>query len=176
MLMNYCIGVTLNDEMRDAISVIQDCLRKEGKEGHYVMSRDMHMKIADIGEYDDPNKIKDALKSLKFKPFEISLSDMGKRWDHWWVEVDKNKPLQSLAMNVRRDLAVNHIPFDRRRFLSRVSAFNQNEPDDLKVPAYIKRHLGARMTVDRLSLMCIDVRGHIAVYDEIKCSKAKTKN
>ena len=56
--MRLFIAIRLSDEMRKALVQCMHDLKKQGVEGNYVPAQNLHMTLAFIGEYKDPDKVK----------------------------------------------------------------------------------------------------------------------
>ena len=52
--MRLFIAITFTEDMLDALSEIQDDLRRSNVRGSYTPRENLHMTLAFIGEYDDP--------------------------------------------------------------------------------------------------------------------------
>ena len=58
----------------------------------------------------------DALSSVSFFPIPITLDELGAFGDLWWAGLREAPALTAVVRRVRRALADNDIPFDRKRF------------------------------------------------------------
>ena len=166
--MRLFIAVNLNDEMKDALIDIQDTMRTYGIRGRDTIPENMHLTLAFIGEYDDPDRVKEIVESIEIRPFVLSLKGVGAFRDLWWAGIEENAPLQSVARRLRRALSEADIPFDRKKFSphitlmrranGRLSDAAREEMADL---------FGATMTVDHISLMRSDRGKHGMIYTEL---------
>ena len=55
--MRLFIAITLSKEMKNALITYMHQLKKQGVEGRYVPAQNLHMTLAFIGEYGDPDKV-----------------------------------------------------------------------------------------------------------------------
>ena len=72
--MRLFISVNLSDEIQDALTDVQDAMMDAGIWGNYTMPENMHITLAFIGVFDDPDRVLDVLDSISFTPFEIKLN------------------------------------------------------------------------------------------------------
>ena len=119
--MRLFLAVQFDDSFRDQLIRLQDLMRDCGLEGSYTPAQNLHITLAFIGEYGDPDGIIDLIEEIEFEPFEIRLKGIGSFKDLYWAGIEKNPELDRLAKRVRRMLAENDIPFDRKRFLPHVT-------------------------------------------------------
>lgn len=85
--MRLFAAIQLSDEIRRSITAAMHDLKSAGVRGSYVPAQNLHLTLAFIGETDDPGSVRDALKNVTFKPFKLSLSDMGTFGDTLWTGV-----------------------------------------------------------------------------------------
>lgn len=114
--MRLFIAINLNEEMKDALMDIQDTIRNYGIRGKDTVPENMHLTLAFIGDYDDPDLVRNVIDSIEIWPFDIRLSGVGTFRDLWWVGLEKSEPLQAVVRRLRRALADADIPFDRKKF------------------------------------------------------------
>ena len=147
--MRLFIAINLNEEMKDALIDIRDTMRTYGIRGKDTPPENMHLTLAFIGEYDDPERVKEVVESIEIRPFEMKLKGIGAFRDLWWVGTENSAPLMAISRRLRRALAEADIPFDKKKF----SPITENG--------------GVSMTVDHISLMRSD-RGKCGmIYTEL---------
>ena len=163
--MRLFIAIQLTEEMKDSIRDVQEQFREQGVKGNYTPSENMHMTLAFIGEYNDPDKVLEALGAVDFEPFTITMNYVGHFDDLWWTGIAESKELSNLAKQVRHELANAGIPFDRKRFVPHMTI--------LRKPVYtatmnLKTNiLTTEMKVDHISLM-LSTRGKNGmIYTEL---------
>lgn len=163
------IAINLNNEMKDDLMDIQDTMRTYGIRGKEIPSDNMHLTLAFIGDYDDPDYVKDVIDSIEIKPFEIKLSGVGAFRDLWWVGLENSAPLLAVTRRLRRTLAEADIPFDRKKFSPHITIIRRAEGRLSDVPEEsLASHFGALMTVDHISLMRSDRGKHGMIYTELR--------
>ena len=166
--MRLFIAINLNDEMKDALMDIQDAMRNYGIRGRETVPENMHLTLAFIGEYDDPDQVKEIVDSIEIRPFEILLSGVGAFKDLWWVGLDNSAPLQAVSRRLRRALAEAGIPFDRKKFSPHITIIRRGEGKlSEEARGEIGEYFGASMTVDHISLMRSDRGKNGMMYTEL---------
>ena len=160
--MRLFIAINLSDAMKDALTAVQDDMYGRGVRGNFTPRENMHLTLAFIGEYPDKDRVLDALSSVSFSAFSLSLSGMGCFRDLWWASMDESAPLAAVARRIRRALAENGIPFDRKRFSPHITLIRKAAGT---MPGI--RPETVSMPVERISLMRSDRGKHGMVYTEV---------
>ena len=115
--MRLFIAVNLSEEMKDALTEIQVGMHGAGVEGNFTRRENMHVTLAFIGEYSDPELVKEVMERVRFEPFEIGLNGLGNFRNLWWAGLTGSGSLHLVAKRLRRVLADAGIPYDRKKFL-----------------------------------------------------------
>ena len=166
--MRLFIAINLNDEMKDALLDIQDAMRTYGVRGKDTPPENMHLTLAFIGEYDDPEFVKEVVESIEIRPFEIRLKGIGAFGDLWWVGIDNSAPLMAISRRLRRALADAGIPFDKKKFSPHITIIRRaNGRLSEEAADEITACGGASMTVDHISLMRSDRGKYGMIYTEL---------
>ena len=166
--MRLFISINLNDEMKDALIDIQETMRVYGIHGNETVPDNMHLTLAFIGEYDDPDHVKRVVDSIEIRPFEIRLKGIGAFRDLWWAGIENSAPLMAVSRRLRRALAEADIPFDRKKFSPHITIIRRAGGRLSEVPEEeIAAHSGGVMTVDHISLMRSDRGRHGMIYTEL---------
>ena len=163
--MRLFIAIKLNDEMLDALTEVQGSLRLLGAGGNFTKEENLHLTLAFIGEYPDPDAVLDALEAVSFRPFELKLSAYGNFGDLWWVGIDGSAALEAVVRRIRRALADAGIPFDRKRFVPHITILRKASLGRSTLPALDIPH--AQMTARRISLMRSDCGKNGMIYTEV---------
>ncbi len=164
--MRLFIAIQFNDELRNSLLRLQNDLIRRGVRGNYTAPENLHLTLAFIGEYPNPDDVLDAMASVSFRSFPLCLDGFGSFGSLWWIGLRQSEELTSAAHRVRHALADAGIPFDRKRFsphitLIRKAAFSNREKfPSLQIPE-------ASMMVDRISLMRSDRGKHGMIYTEL---------
>ena len=133
--MRLFIAINLNDEMKESLIGIQHTMGAYGMRGNMTVPENMHLTLAFIGDYDDPDYVKSVVESIEIKPFDIKLSGIGAFKDLWWVGLENSAPLQAVARRLRRALAEADIPFDRKKFSPHITIIRKRLITGCLVPA-----------------------------------------
>ena len=160
--MRLFIAINLSDAMRDALTAAQDEMYGKGIRGNFTPRENMHLTLAFIGEYPDKEQVMDALSSVTFSAFSLSLSGLGCFRDLWWAGMDESVPLAAVARRIRRALAKHNIPFDRKRFSPHITLLRKavGTMPGIQIET-------VSMAVERISLMRSDRGKHGMIYTEV---------
>lgn len=121
IIMRLFIAINLRDNLKNALTEMQDELRSRHVSGNYSPTENLHITLAFIGEYPDPDAVMDALETIDFKPFDITLDGFGNFGDLFWAGLASSEALSSLAKKIRHALADAGIPFDRKKFTPHIT-------------------------------------------------------
>ena len=160
--MRLFIAIRLSDAIRDSLIQTQNALYDRGVRGNYTPEENLHLTLAFIGEYPDAQPVLDALSSVSFRPFELSLEGMGRFDDLWWAGMRESAPLTAVVRRIRRALAESGIPFDKKRFRAHITLIRKASGD---LPGLFPSP--ASMTVDTISLMRSDRGRNGIIYTEL---------
>lgn len=114
--MRLFIAIRLSEELRSALKDVQAGLRRRGMRGNYTNVENLHLTLAFIGEYPDPQAVLDAMETVPFAPFSLRLDGFGHFGDLWWAGLADSEALTAYVGRLRRALAASDIPFDRKSF------------------------------------------------------------
>ncbi|MBQ7682572.1 MAG: RNA 2',3'-cyclic phosphodiesterase, partial [Oscillibacter sp.] len=67
--MRLFIAIRFSDEVRRALAETQSFLRNRGVRGNFTKVENLHLTLAFIGEYADPDGVLDAMRGVPFAPF-----------------------------------------------------------------------------------------------------------
>ena len=134
--MRLFIAIPLSSEIKAHRGDFQETLKTSGITGSWSPIGNLHLTLAFIGEYADPDKVLDTVGSVSFMPFDLCFCSTGSFSDTLWAGVGKNESLEKLAGDVRKALAGSGIPFDRKTFnphitLVRKAVLKNGLPDSL---------------------------------------------
>ena len=170
--MRLFIAIPFSVGMKKALRHVQEGFRARDVRGNYTETDNLHLTLAFIGEYGDPDRVLAAMETVDFAPLTLRLRGLGAFGDLWWVGLEDDPALDALAARLRRALAEAGIPFDRKKFAPHITLIRRAEcrkpfsPGEIPVP-------GAEMRSDRVSLM-LSTRGkHGMIYTELGAVDAR---
>lgn len=164
--MRLFIAIQPDSEVRNALRGVQNELRRRGVEGNYTKVENLHLTLAFIGEYPDPDAVLDAMEQVRFKGFSLHLSELGAFGDVWWTGMEGGDELDALVRRLRRALAEKGIPFDRKAFRAHVTLIRKpSYRSDPRLETMVVPQ--TEMAVERISLM-LSTRGKNGmIYTEL---------
>lgn len=164
--MRLFIAVPMNYIMKEALLNLQETFRKDGIRGNYTPEENLHLTLAFIGEYSDPDAVMDALEGIRFAPFQIRLDQVGCFSDLWWAGIAESNSMKNLASRVRHALAEADIPYDRKRFKPHITLLRKAVIPKWSHLENLPRK-DVTMTVDHFCLMRSTRGKHGMIYTEI---------
>lgn len=161
--MRLFIAIQLSDEMKKTLVACMHDLKKQGVEGNYVPSQNLHLTLAFIGEYDDPAQVKRVIGSVPLPQIRLRLSEKGNFGNLLWVGVKGNQKLKTYVKELRVALKEAGIPFDDTAFVPHITLIRKAAT---KKPYQV--HLDkAEMTVKKVSLMKSETKNGKVTYREM---------
>ena len=125
--MRLFIAIEFENEIIDSLKKVQADLKKCGLKGRYTKEENLHLTLAFIGEYGNPDDVLDAIEEVSFKEFSIEISGFGNFGDLYWTGLEDNPYLVSYVKRLRKALSDNGIPFDRKKFSPHVTLVRRGE-------------------------------------------------
>lgn len=170
--MRLFIAIQLNDEMKNALQDMQAYMKSRGVKGNYTKRDNLHLTLAFIGEFDDPEAVLEAIERARLRPFDIALSGTGSFKSLWWAGMDGGMAMQSFARRLRMELDNAGIPYDRKRFSPHITLIRKPKccgaDTEQEILAALNDTKEIEMTVDHASLMRSDRSDRGMTYTEIK--------
>ena len=160
--MRLFIAIELSDELKKSLIGLMHDLKKTGIKGQYAPADNLHMTLAFIGETDQLAKIREAVQSIQFKPFKLSLSDLGNFGELIWLGVKGNQGLSELVKEVRSTLDDAGISYDKKGFLPHITLIRRAIGNYKQVPAP-----KGMMMVKRISVMKSEVKDGRRIYTAV---------
>ena len=164
--MRLFVAIQLNQKVKDRIRELQDAFRRQQVGGNYTPRENLHITLAFIGDYPDPDRVLDAMAGLRFSPFTLKLNHIGCFDSLWWAGPAESIELEKLARGLRRALAEAGIPYDKKKFKAHITF--------LRKPAYANGRTPPQllvkpveMQVARISLMRSDRGKNGMLYTEL---------
>lgn len=119
--MRLFVAVKLNNEARRYIADVQREFRRQNVRGNYIPPENLHITLAFIGEYPDPDRVAELLETVPFGPFAVVMEKTGCFGELRWAGFRDSRELDALAGRVRRALADGDVPYDKKRFRPHVT-------------------------------------------------------
>lgn len=161
--MRLFIAIQLSEKMRKALVSCLHDLKKQGVEGNYVPAHNLHLTLAFIGEYRDPEQVKRILASVPLPAFRLALSEKGNFGNILWAGVKGNQKLKTYVRDLRAALKNAGIPFEDDRFTPHITLIRKvsaRSPYQVHLPK-------AEMEVKRASLMKSETKNGKVTYREV---------
>ena len=157
--MRLFVAVRLSEEMKKEITATMHELKKLDVKGKYVPADNLHLTLAFIGETTEPQAVKEALAAVKWKPFRLSLSELGCFGDTIWIGA---KGLAGAARSVRDALDAAGIDYDHKKFVPHITLIRKafGSWKQAKAPK-------DEMLVKNIFLMKSEVKDGRRVYSEV---------
>lgn len=170
--MRLFIAIQFEDNILDSLRDFQDRLRRQGVTGNFTKTDNLHITLAFIGDYGDPDAVLDAMEKVDFEPMQISLDGVGCFGKLFWVGIKDNPKLAAYVKRLRRQLSESDIPFDKKKFsphITLIRKFNYRNGKGIPVSNLPK----GNMKVGRVSLMRSERGKNGMIYTEIGSVYAK---
>lgn len=164
--MRLFIAIQLSDEMKTAVQDVQDTFRWQHVRGNYTPKENLHITLAFIGEYGDPDEVLEALEGVSFPAFSFTMDKVACFDDLWWTGLAESEQLQALARKVRHALAEAGIPFDRKKFRPHITFLRRAEYANGRKIVHMSIE-PLTMKVDRISLMRSTFGKNGMIYTEL---------
>ncbi len=119
--MRLFIALNFDEDVVKELTGVQEKLRNIGIGGNYTKKENLHLTLAFIGDYDDPDEIMDVMDSVPFKPINMRFERLQLFRDMAFVRIFDNPGLESYVRRLRRALADAGIPFDKKKFMAHIT-------------------------------------------------------
>ena len=150
--MRLFIAVNFNEEILESLTALQNEWSILGVRGNFTPQQNLHLTLAFIGEYGNPNAVLDAMNSVDFAPFVVRLDGIGTFRDIFWAGLAENVALSNYVRRLRKALAQYDIPFDRKKFSPHITLVRRAEFFGT-VEQLLKNPPVGQMEVESVSLM-----------------------
>ena len=164
--MRLFIAIQFEKNIIDALTGFQNDLKSQGVTGNYTKRDNLHITLAFIGDYGNPDKVLDAMKKVDFRPIEISLDGLGCFGELLWAGLADNPHLFGYVKRLRRELSKQGIPFDKKRFLPHITLIRKYSfRGGKEIP--VSNPPKGSMVATRVSLMRSERGKNGMIYTEI---------
>lgn len=169
--MRLFIGIEFDSAIRRSLKDIQGRMQNRGIAGRYVPVENLHLTLAFIGEYSDPDRVLEVMAETPFKEISLGIDGAGRFRDLLWVGIRDNQELKKYVQRLRHGLSEAGIPFDRKRFsphvtIVRKAKWHTQDPfEEITVN-------GGQMPVNHVTLFRSDRGKHGMIYTAIGVDEA----
>lgn len=169
--MRLFIAICFDENMLDSLAELQDDLMRSGIKGNYTPLENLHMTLAFIGEYDDPEQVVEAMQKVPLRSFSIKLSGFEPFRDMFFARLEENENLKGYVKRLRNALQEAEIPFDRKKFVPHITLIRKAvcTKENIFLPEF---EYGEAMRVNGISLMKSERGKHGMIYTEISYVRA----
>ena len=164
--MRLFIAIQFEENILDALTDFQADLKSQGITGNYAKRENLHITLAFIGDYGNPDDVLDAMEQVDFRPIDIKLDGVGCFGDLFWAGISDNPQLAGYVRRLRRALSEQGIPFDKKRFSPHITLIRKYSYRGGKEIPVSDPPKGS-MTATRVSLMRSERGKNGMIYTEI---------
>ena len=166
--MRLFIAIQFNKQILSSLAGLQDEMSAMGVNGNYTKQENLHLTLAFIGDYGDPDAVLDAMEGTDFRPFPIRLDGVGTFGEIFWAGIEENPALMAYTKRLRRTLSDEGIPFDKKKFSPHITLIRKYSYRGGKAIPVTDAPRG-EMMVERISLMESRRGKNGMIYTEIGC-------
>lgn len=166
--MRLFIAIRFSRTMINSLRSIQTQWRAQGVRGSYTKPENLHLTLAFLGEYPNPEQVMEVLRGVPFRSFPLHLEGCGQFGNLYWAGVTGQEALEKYVRDLRQALAAAEIPFDEKRFRPHITLVRRGPEKAPPVPVP-----ETEMTVRRISLMRSDRNERGMVYTELSSVSAE---
>ena len=160
--MRLFIAIELEEQFRAILTGVQDAWRRRGVQGSFTPPENLHLTLAFLGEYPDPDAVLEAMERVHFPPVQLRLDGFGSFGDLYWCGLESGGALEQLSGKLRRALAEDDLPFDRKRFRAHITLVRRAIAPKGKLPGTVVPE--ASMTAHAVTLMRSERGRHGMIY------------
>ena len=164
--MRLFIAIQFDEHIIRELCRYQADLKSEGVSGNYSRRENLHITLAFIGEYGNPDDVLEAMEEVEFRPFEIKLDGIGQFGDIFWAGIANDPGLEAYVKRLRRQLAAQNIPFDKKRFSPHITLIRKASGNIAAAVAAAGAPTG-QMNAAKVSLMKSERGKNGMIYTEI---------
>lgn len=164
--MRLFIAILFEENILDALTDFQADLKSRGVTGNYTRRENLHITLAFVGDYGNPDEVLDVMEQVDFRPIEISLDGIGSFGDVFWVGLSENPQLAGYVRRLRRELSAQGIPFDKKKFSPHITLIRKYSYRGGRMVPVSDPPKG-NMTAVRVSLMRSERGRNGMIYTEI---------
>lgn len=138
--MRLFLAIIPDNSIKDELCMVQKRLQMQGVTGNFTTRENMHLTLAFIGEYSDPDHVSDILSTVELEPVRLVIDGFGSFGDLYWIGIKRDEGLENNVRRIRKALSDNGIPFDKKRFMPHITIarkirYDKGFPTDAPFPA-----------------------------------------
>jgi len=165
--MRLFIAIQFDENILDVLTGFQNELKSKGVTGNYTSRENLHITLAFIGDYGNPDEVLDVMEQIEHEPFDIRLDGVGCFGDLFWVGVADNPELNGYVKRLRKELSVQGIPFDKKKFSPHITLIRKSSyRNGRAIP--VSEVPEGYMVADRVSLMRSERGRNGMIYTEMR--------
>jgi len=84
--MRLFIAIQFEENILNALTAFQNDMRCMGVTGNYTKRENLHLTLAFIGDYGNPDEVLDTMEQVEFKPIDVELEGVGSFGELFWYE------------------------------------------------------------------------------------------
>lgn len=150
--MRLFIAVKPDKKTLDSLISLQRQFKSQGVYGNYTPVSNLHITLAFIGEYQYPKKVTDAVKTVPFSPFELSVKGVGHFGELYYADVCVSENMKTYVKELRAALDQAGIPYDKKNFTPHITLLRRaSRPASAGIT-----EAPVKMTADRVYIMRSD--------------------
>ena len=158
------VAIMLSEDMKKSVTASLHEMKQKGIGGNYCPTGNLHLTLAFLGDVKDQEQgqVKEALQSVKYKPFRLTLDGLGCFGDILWLGVKGNQALNRAAADIRSALDQAGIRYDTKKFAPHITLIRKLSGNwkQLTPPK-------GEMMVKKISLMKSEQKNGRPVYTEV---------
>ena len=162
--MRLFTAINLTPDIKQTLKYVQDSCLSNGVRGNYIPEENLHLTLAFIGDYPDPDHILEVMEIIRSDSFSITIDGLGNFDDIWWAGLHPSQMLTKTVSRLRKAFSDYQIPYDRRKFAPHITLIRKADIQNA-IPVFPIKPI--TMNVDHLSLMRSDRGKNQMIYTEI---------
>lgn len=147
--MRLFIAIHFSSEVKKILLSAIEELKQQTVSGNFTSPENLHLTLAFIGESERVSEIRAAIDRSADGPFEMAVSGTGRFGNVYWVGIEKNPKLKTLAESLQAELRNSGFDIENREFKPHITLARQVEAS-APINLNVKR---TAMFVSRVSLM-----------------------
>ena len=169
--MRLFIAACLDDDVRDTLIKVQNGLKKQKLKARYTKPENLHMTVAFIGDYGNPEAVLDALETVQFTSIETTFEGLQVHRDMIFARLVETPQMVTTVKRVRRALAEAGVPFDRKLFLAHITLArgvelpDRTDPTSPFITANIPKDM--RVRISKIALFKSEFTKNGMLYTEL---------